>query len=619
MVFFTSPNTFRNAQALPPSLNLQFSSGDVLSPQSSASIMQNSMAMLKHQPAPPHSSHPAFPHLLLLVFEAVLEVVCVSAPGYIVARQGMFDAEMQKFAANLNVMLFTPCLIFTKLASQLTLDKLAELAVIPVIFVVQTLVSLFCAILVSKLFRFEKRARNFVIAMGVFGNSNSLPISLVLSLSQTIKGLHWDKIQGDNDDEVGARGILYLLIFQQLGQLLRWSWGYHVLLAPPDMTEGETEHANSQLENGQQRYLDFPPDEQQQPLLDGRPVMEHQEDQQAIMVSGPANQDDRSHDFRRHESHSNSSGSEDGQQTPITHQQYTSSVSSRNSLAGGSFNSKSPSVLIPTTTMGNGLNPGLRADGGLLSTEPTSSKSVQESSGPWDRLARFQNITKEAAKSILQSILKNCQSLFNKLPIQMQRVIRSAGSRSKRFFHGVWAFMNPPLWAMLAAILVASIPSLQRLFFSDGTFIKNSVTSAIQQSGGVAVPLILVVLGANLAGNTLPTDSRHNQDDQKEERRLLLASLISRMLLPIVIMAPLLALTAKYVPVSILDDPIFVVVCFLLTGAPSALQLAQICQINEVYVGAISKILFHSYVVWILPSTLILVVLAIESLEWAAA
>ncbi|KAI4213826.1 MAG: hypothetical protein LQ351_003520 [Letrouitia transgressa] len=619
MVFFTSPNTFRHAQALPPSLNLQLSSSGLSPPHSSASIMQGPLAMLKHQPAPPHSSHPAFPHLLLLVFEAVLEVVCVSAPGYIVARQGMFDAEMQKFAANLNVMLFTPCLIFTKLASQLTLDKLAELAIIPVIFAVQTLVSFLCAILVSKVFRFKKRARNFVIAMGVFGNSNSLPISLVLSLSQTIKGLHWNKIQGDNDDEVGARGILYLLIFQQLGQLLRWSWGYHVLLAPPDITEGEIEQTNSQLESGQQPYLDFPPDEQQQPLLNGRPVTEDQEDQRTIMVSGPVKQDDRTHDLHGHESRSNVSGSEDGEQTPITHQQYTSSISSRNSSIGGSLNSKPPSALNQPTNMENGLNPGFRANGGLLSTKSTSPKSVEESNGLWGRLACCQSMVKRVAQSVLQSFFKACRSLFNKLPFRVQNFMRSVGNRLKRFFHGVWAFMNPPLWAMLVAILVASIPSLQRLFFSDGTFIKNSVTNAIQQSGGVAVPLILVVLGANLAGNTLPTDSRHNPDDKKEERRLLFASLISRMLLPTVIMAPLLAITAKYAPVSIIDDPIFIVVCFLLTGAPSALQLAQICQINEVYVGAISKLFFHSYVLWILPSTLILVVLAIESLEWAAA
>lgn len=59
---------------------------------------------------PPHSSHPDFANLVLLVFEAVLEVVCVSLPGYIVARMGMFDADSQKFVANLNTMLFTPCL-----------------------------------------------------------------------------------------------------------------------------------------------------------------------------------------------------------------------------------------------------------------------------------------------------------------------------------------------------------------------------------------------------------------------------------------------------------------------------------------------------------------------------
>lgn len=58
----------------------------------------------------PHSDSPALGYLILLVFEAVLEVVCVSLPGYIIAKQGMFNPEMQKFVANLNVSLFTPCL-----------------------------------------------------------------------------------------------------------------------------------------------------------------------------------------------------------------------------------------------------------------------------------------------------------------------------------------------------------------------------------------------------------------------------------------------------------------------------------------------------------------------------
>lgn len=170
---------------------------------------------------------------------------------------------------------------------------------------------------------------------------------------------------------------------------------------------------------------------------------------------------------------------------------------------------------------------------------------------------------------------------------------------------------------MLVAILVASIPPVQHSFFDDGTFLRNSVTRAIEQSGGVAVPLILVVLGGNLARNTLPRSSPGDISDSKLERKLLIASLVSRMLIPTILMAPLLALTAKFIPVSILDDKIFIIVCFLLTGAPTALQLAQICQINNVYMPVMSNILFQSYVIWILPSTLLLVLLALETVNWA--
>lgn len=58
-------------------------------------------------------------------------------------------------------------IVFTKLASQLTADKLLELAVIPVIFIIQTTVSYLVSVGVSKAFGFQKRPANFVTAMGV--------------------------------------------------------------------------------------------------------------------------------------------------------------------------------------------------------------------------------------------------------------------------------------------------------------------------------------------------------------------------------------------------------------------------------------------------------------------
>ena len=547
-------------------------------------LADTAVSVLKKAPA--HSGHPNFGYLTLLVFEAVLEVVCVSLPGYIVARTGMFDAESQKFLANLNVQLFTPCLIFTKLASQLTAEKLVDLAIIPVIFIVQTLVSYLCAFTLGKLLRFKKRQSNFLIAMGVFGNSNSLPISLVISLSKTLKGLHWDKVPGDNDEEVGARGILYLLIFQQLGQLLRWSWGYNVLLAPPDAyteEEGGTKKMDS-LERGRGAYRDDPSDDEHQRLIspDDRGSDEFDDDRTRVANSPTMNSS--------------------GIKTPRT----------PNGYSGG----RSPQDTPISATPANGMvAPNHHITQSWLESDPK--KYNEEAGGLAGEMNRIRNSINDGLKSVQGGISIAGKFAFAKLPNPVQRLLSTISRAIGRFFGGLWEFMNPPLWAMLIAIVVASIPPLQHAFFDKGTFLRNSVSRAVEQSGGVAVPLILVVLGGNLARNTLPNDPASYIKDPKEERKLLIASLVSRMLLPTLIMAPMIALMAKYVPVSIVDDKIFVVVCFLLTGAPTALQLAQICQINNVYMPVMAKILFQSYVVWILPSTLVLVLLALETVEWA--
>ena len=407
----------------------------------------------------------------------------------------------------------------------------------------------------------------------VFGNSNSLPISLVLSLSQTLKGLHWDKIPGDNDDEVAARGILYLLIFQQLGQLLRWSWGYHVLLAPPEKYEEEDEHSNSRLENG--RYHDDPDEGSSDTNVEDTSPGQ-------IDANGPL-------------------AFQSGEQTPMNHQNFTSSVSSKTSSLRQESGVKPAPELMPTPANGNVL-PRSNNEEHLLSFPSMGSHALLNDgdmpTGVQGTLVRFKRFIEAGICKATKFISTRSTSTFRSLPTSVQKALAMAYSSFMRFVCGLWEFMNPPLWAMLAAIIVASVPKLQHLFFDEGSFIANSATRAVSQSGGVAVPLILVVLGANLARNTLPQDPHQAVKDEKEDKKMLIACLISRMLLPTIVMAPILALIAKYVPVSILDDPIFVIVCFLLTGAPSALQLAQICQINGVYMSVMSRLLFQSYVIW---------------------
>ena len=80
-------------------------------------------------------------------------------------------------------------------------------------------------------------------------------------------------------------------------------------------------------------------------------------------------------------------------------------------------------------------------------------------------------------------------------------------------------FMNMPLWVMLVAVLIALYPQLQHyLFFEKNGFIRGSVIFAIQICGDVSIPLILVILGTNIA-NDDPPAVEDSQTDPIVERK----------------------------------------------------------------------------------------------------
>lgn len=54
--------------------------------------------------------------LLQVVFDSILEVFLICVAGYILARTGVLDRKTQKQINRLNVSLFTPSLLFSKVA-----------------------------------------------------------------------------------------------------------------------------------------------------------------------------------------------------------------------------------------------------------------------------------------------------------------------------------------------------------------------------------------------------------------------------------------------------------------------------------------------------------------------
>jgi auxin efflux carrier family protein len=79
---------------------------------------------------------------------------------------------------------------------------------------------------------------------------------------------------------------------------------------------------------------------------------------------------------------------------------------------------------------------------------------------------------------------------------------------------------------------------------------------------------------------------------------------------------------------GVLCDPIFWVVCWLLIGSPTAVQLTQITQLNNVFEGEMAtvlsllivaniQVLWWDYVVFCAPLTMALVIGSLEVLGWA--
>jgi predicted permease len=378
---------------------------------------------------------------------------------------------------------------------------------------------------------------NFVTAMSVFGNSNSLPVSLTLTLAYTLPNLEWDDVEDDDPSKVASRGLLYLLIFQQIGQVLRWSWGYNTLLK--------------------------------------RRPEKIAADQTLLSVQGLDVEQDYGFIRQVNHPHPHSSSSNNGFSS-ATLTDYSDGQYNNNEavVGGGGSNNHNENNDNASST----------------SSRPSSSKSSASVS---DRLLGDGN-TDDSSDSTSDDFTSSSPS-------------KNFFVRSFKKFQGA---MNPPLYAMLASVIVASVPQLHdELFVNDG-FIQNTVVEAIRQLSIVSIPLILIVLGSNLyPSHETPPPSVHY-------KRIVFGSLVSRMIIPPIILLPLIALIAKYVKVSIIDDPIFLVVSFILTISPPAIQLSQICQLNDLFEMEMAGVLFWGYVVLTLPTTIFVVAASLQVLNW---
>ncbi|KAG0175198.1 hypothetical protein DFQ28_005415 [Apophysomyces sp. BC1034] len=445
-------------------------------------------------------------NLIIAAVQAILQVMVIVFFGFCLTRMGYFNMEKQKWLSKLNLVFFTPCLLFSNIASTISFEKLLAFWPIPVFYVVFGILNYICSQTTTRVLGLNAAYRRFVLACVMFSNTNSLPIATITSLavSEAGKILFWNA--DDTQESVAARGISYTLFFAIFGNLVRWSYGYNLLRKHHDDDDDDEEVVPPMLITPGYNYLstnNASPSSASSLSIASEADLEHQPDRRLSTLTLAAQADD-------------------------------------------------PKVVDETT--------------GLLATFPTypALSPAQEASG-----------------------LKN--SLY----------------RLALRFH---KFMSPPLYAAMLALIVGLSP-LKAVLYDPSSFLYPSFTKAIEICGKAAVPLILTCLGAQL---TCIARSQHTASPAV--KKPVAVAIGCRMLLAPLFVIPTVVLFVMYGAKwsTLATDPVFNVMMIVLGSSPTAINLVQITQVNNIFEDEMLRMLFWSYGVVCVPICTLTVFIALS-------
>ncbi|KAJ1916255.1 hypothetical protein H4219_003875 [Mycoemilia scoparia] len=132
---------------------------------------------------------------------------------------------MLKNLSVMNLNLFTPALLFSKMVDTLNPTMLLELWTEPVIYILYGSASLLWTRVGRKLLGIPGEYGRLLDVATFFSNTNTLPVSLIKSIAMSSGAAFLFNGPTDTKEQVAARGISYAMIFATMNNILRWSLG----------------------------------------------------------------------------------------------------------------------------------------------------------------------------------------------------------------------------------------------------------------------------------------------------------------------------------------------------------------------------------------------------------
>ncbi|KZV98143.1 auxin efflux carrier [Exidia glandulosa HHB12029] len=494
--------------------------------------------------------------LVKTVFASILEVFIICLAGFLLATRGTLDPQTRKQLNRVNVSLFTPSLLFSKVAFFLSPAKLKELWIVPVIFAVVTVTSMVVGWVLSYVFRLKKTQRNFAIAAAMFMNTNSLPIALMQSLVVTVPGLKWD--EDDNKNAMVGRALTYLVLHSTLGMILRWSFGVTLLAA----ADPEASDEAPPPEPEQPRMLTMGPAESAAPggapASATVPVKPRAPERRATSASVIGRNPGFFYSFPYIQ-----------QDTPVA-----SRITLVNEMSDEDADHEQSEVEDDLP----------QPNGRKSTTEPSTSVWHSRLRRARRRAALFLHdlnefMTAPLWAAIMSLVVACIPPVQHALDMHMRPVkgaISSAGNCS-----------IPVTLVVLGAYFWREDPAKKKSKKGKKKGMKQMVKDWWNAPKGPSPP--------------------------PGETRTVLVSILARMVVTPVVLLPLIYLFAKFDLHEMFDDPVFVVSTVLVVSSPPAITLAQMTQqaSGDAFERLISRTIFWAYAVCTPPLTILYVVLGL--------
>ncbi|KAJ2746290.1 hypothetical protein GGI20_001491 [Coemansia sp. BCRC 34301] len=162
---------------------------------------------------------------VVVATQALTKVVIISAAGYFF---GINKAGL-KLLADVSISILTPALLFAKITKSLDRQTLAELWLVPVLYVVLGLLGLVWTRWGGQMLRLPDGFRRLCSVAVFFSNVNIMLIPIIQGIASSPDSRFLLRDKSDTPDAMADRSIAYGMIIGIMNNLLRWSVGVAIM------------------------------------------------------------------------------------------------------------------------------------------------------------------------------------------------------------------------------------------------------------------------------------------------------------------------------------------------------------------------------------------------------